>query len=70
VRISLAALEARLDPARFFRIHRSTIVNLDHVIELRHVSHGDYAVLLRDGTTLKGSRARREELELRLGFAT
>lgn len=68
VRVSLTALEERLDSRRFFRIHRSAIVNLDHVIELRHVSHGDYAVLLRDGTTLKLSRSRREELELRLGF--
>ena len=70
VRISLAALEKRLDPARFFRIHRSAIVNLDQVVELRHISHGDYSVLLRDGTALKMSRSRREELELRLGFST
>jgi DNA-binding LytR/AlgR family response regulator len=38
------------------------------VLELRHLSHGDYAVLLRDNTTLKLSRSRREELELRLGL--
>src|SRR5690606_3103905 len=62
VRISLTALEDTLDPARFFRVHRSAIVNLDHVLELRHVSHGDYAVQLRDGTVLKLSRSRREEL--------
>jgi two-component system LytT family response regulator len=68
VRVSLAALEARLDASRFFRIHRSAIVNLNQVLELRHLSHGDYAVLLRDNTTLKLSRSRREELELRLGL--
>ena len=55
-------LEARLDPARFVRIHRSTIVALDRVIELRPSAHGDHCVRLRDGTDLKLSRARRTRL--------
>jgi two-component system LytT family response regulator len=55
-------LEARLDPSRFVRIHRSTIVALDRVVELRPSAHGDHCVRLRDGTDLKLSRARRGRL--------
>ncbi|HET9625973.1 MAG TPA: LytTR family DNA-binding domain-containing protein [Kofleriaceae bacterium] len=55
-------LEARLDPQRFVRIHRSTIVALDRVVELRPSAHGDHCVRLRDGTDLKLSRARRGRL--------
>ena len=69
VRASLSALEAQLDPRAFFRIHRSAIVNVRFVRELRHLSHGDYTVLLRDGTELKLSRTRREEFEAWLGLA-
>ncbi len=66
VRESLAALEARLDPARFARIHRSAIVALDRVIELRLDDRGGCRVVLRDGTLLPLSRQKREELEARL----
>ena len=55
-------LEARLDPRRFVRIHRSAIVALDRVAELRPSAHGDHCVRLRDGTELKLSRARRGRL--------
>jgi two-component system LytT family response regulator len=55
-------LEARLDPRRFLRIHRSAIVALDRVAELRPSAHGDHCVRLRDGTELKLSRARRVRL--------
>ena len=55
----LRDLEARLDPRRFVRIHRSTIVAIDRVRELRPSAHGDHCVRLRDGTDLKLSRARR-----------
>jgi two-component system LytT family response regulator len=67
IRESLQALEARLDPARFFRLHRGTIVNLDRIRELQPFFKGEHAVLLQDGTTLKLSRSRRGELEARLG---
>ncbi|MCM2268687.1 MAG: LytTR family DNA-binding domain-containing protein [Thermoanaerobaculia bacterium] len=60
LRETMTALEGRLDPSRFVRIHRSTIVNLDRVKELRHILHGDYAVILRDGTRLTLSRGFRE----------
>jgi len=55
-------LEARLDPRRFMRIHRSAIVALDRIAELRPSAHGDHCVRLRDGTELKLSRARRSRL--------
>jgi two-component system, LytTR family, response regulator len=55
-------LEARLDPRRFVRIHRSTIVAIDRVAELRASTHGDHCVRLRDGTELKLSRSRRGRL--------
>ncbi|HUP19881.1 MAG TPA: LytTR family DNA-binding domain-containing protein [Gemmatimonadota bacterium] len=67
IRESLTSLEERLDPRRFVRIHRSTIVNLDRVKELQPWFHGAYAVVLEDGTELRLSRGRRKELERRLG---
>lgn len=69
VREKMQRLEEQLDPARFFRIHRSAIVRLDRIDTLRHAAGGDYAVRLKDGTELSVSRARREELEARLGIA-
>ena len=62
VRETLAALDAQLDPARFARIHRSVIVNIARVAEVRPVSHGDAEVLLRDGTRLAVSRTWRHRL--------
>jgi two-component system LytT family response regulator len=56
VRERIAALEERLDPARFRRIHRSAIVNLDRIRELRAREHGGYDVVLADGTHLEVSR--------------
>lgn len=69
LRESLQALELRLDPARFFRLHRSGIVNLDRVTELQPFFKGEHIVILRDGSKLKLSRGRRKELEGRLGQA-
>jgi two-component system LytT family response regulator len=66
VRESLVALEARLDPSRFARIHRSAIVSLDRVTELRIDGRGGCRVVLRDGTTLPVSRRQRDLLEARL----
>ena len=59
-------LEGRLDPAKFVRIHRSIIVNLDRIKELHPHFNGDYVVVLEDGRQLKLSRTRREHLEARL----
>jgi two-component system, LytTR family, response regulator len=62
IRESLASLEARLDPARFVRVHRSAIVAIDRVRELRTGASGESAVVLRDGTRVPVSRRRREQV--------
>jgi two-component system LytT family response regulator len=66
VRERMQALEEQLDPAQFFRIHRSAIVRLDRVDALLRGPGGDYAVRLKDGTELSVSRNKRDELEARL----
>lgn len=63
LRESLSELESKLDPEKFLRIHRSSIVNLDRVKELHQLPGAEYAVLLHDGTSLKLSRTRREHLQ-------
>jgi two-component system, LytTR family, response regulator len=62
VRESLANLEARLDPALFVRIHRSTLVNFERVRALEPLFHGSYEVVLEDGTRLTLSRRFRPNL--------
>jgi len=66
IRERMQTLEERLDPALFFRIHRSAIVRLDRIDTLLRAAGGDYAVRLKDGTELSLSRSRREELEQKL----
>lgn len=66
-RSTLAAIEAQLDPAAFVRIHRSTIVRTERIRELQPYFHGEYVVVLRDGSKLKLSRSYREKLEGALG---
>jgi len=66
LRQTMNELEAALNPERFARIHRSTIVNLDRVKEL-HPHFNEHLVILRDGTELKLSRTRKEWLEQWLG---
>ena len=66
LRETMSQLEIRLDPARFLRVHRSTIVNLDRIKELQPWFRGDYRVILRDGTELTLTRSHREKLESRL----
>jgi two-component system LytT family response regulator len=62
-------LEGRLDPAKFVRIHRSVIVNLDRIKEMQPHFNGDYIVVLVDGQQLRLSRTRREHLESRLNIS-
>jgi len=64
---SLATFASRLDPLRFIRIHRSSIVNLRSIATLERRSHGEFDVLLKDGTRLLISRNYRPNLEARLG---
>jgi two-component system LytT family response regulator len=66
LRETMSELEARLDPARFIRVHRSAIVNLDRIKELQPWFRGDYKVVLSDGTELTLTRNHREKLESRL----
>ena len=67
LRETMTAAAEELDPNRFVRIHRSRIVNLDHVREIRPRWGGDYSVLMRDGTELTMSRTYRASLQAALG---
>jgi two-component system LytT family response regulator len=67
LRETMRSLEEQLDPARFARIHRSTIVNVERIKELQPYFRGDYVVILHDGTSLKLSRGYRPRLEEALG---
>lgn len=61
-RTTMSAIEPRLDPSRFVRIHRSTIVNVDRVVELRPAFARELTVLLRDGTSLRLAAPYRDRL--------
>lgn len=67
LRSTLAALEAKLDPARFARIHRSYMVNLDQVASIEPLETGDARVHLKDKTVLPCSRRYRDTLRARIG---
>lgn len=67
LRATMKHMESSLDPRLFFRIHRSSIVNLKRIRELQPYFNGEYVVILQDGTKLKLSRSRRKKLEDRLG---
>ena len=56
LRATLESLEARLDPAQFARVHRSHVVNIDEISEIHPWFHGDYKILMRDGTEIAWSR--------------
>ena len=66
-RETMNGIEARLDPQRFVRIHRSRIVNSDRIKELQPWFNGEYVVVLQNGTRLMLSRGYREKLQERLG---
>ena len=67
LREAIGSLEAQLDPEKFMRIHRSTIVNIDRIRELQPWFHNEYRVILRDGTELMLSRSCRKKLGDLLG---
>lgn len=69
LRATLTDLETRLEPQGFARIHRSSIVNLGRIREIRKREFGDRTVVLEDGTRLKMSRTYRREVEERLAYA-
>jgi two-component system LytT family response regulator len=66
-RANLGAVASRLDPFRFVRIHRSAIVNLKSISLLERRSHGEFEIVLRDGTRLMLSRNYRADVEAMLG---
>ncbi len=66
-RSALNDLAGQLDPLRFIRIHRSTIVNIDSIVELQPISHGEFELVLKDGHRSRVSRTYRTQLEKRLG---
>jgi two-component system LytT family response regulator len=73
LRETIREMEARLDPARFVRVHRSAIVNIDRIKELQPWFRGDYRVILLDGTVLTLTKSHREKLDSQLllgSFAT
>jgi len=69
LRETITALESRLGPRQFMRVHRSTLVNVDRIKTLKPSLYGDYSILLRDGTKLTLSRGFRENVLRRLGTA-
>jgi two-component system, LytTR family, response regulator len=62
VRMTMNKLQSMLRPNLFVRIHRSTIVNIEHVRELCPLAHGDYSVLLRNGAELTLTRSYRRHV--------
>ena len=62
VRMTMGELDRRLDPARFARIHRSAIVQIDRIKDIVASWHGDFDVALRDGTMLRLSRNYRDRV--------
>ncbi len=62
-RESLAALERKLDGRRFVRVHRGHLVNVDRIREIQPWDHGDYRIVLQDGTCVNLSRRYRERLQ-------
>lgn len=67
VRDTIAAIERRLDPKSFVRVHRSTIVRLNRIAELMPDAHGDFVIRLKDGTRLDMSRTYRSNVESKFG---
>lgn len=67
LRSTIAGIESKLDPARFTRIHRSYIVNLDQVASIEPLDTGDARVHMKDGNSLPCSRRHRQQLRTRTG---
>jgi two-component system LytT family response regulator len=67
LRETISSLEEQLDPKKFLRVHRSTIVRIDSIRELQPWFHGEYHIILHNGTKLTLSRNYREQLQSVLG---
>lgn len=66
-RATLNDLASKLDPMRFVRVHRSAIVNIESILQLEPISHGEFEVVLKNGSRSRVSRTYRAQLEKRLG---
>jgi two-component system, LytTR family, response regulator len=62
LRETMSAMEGRLDPRRFMRIHRSAIVNVDRIRAIESWGKGEYLVIMNDGTQVNSSRAYRDRI--------
>ena len=62
LRETMSALEAKLDPRRFVRVHRSTIVNIDRIREIRAQTHGEHLIIIQGGQRLSLSRSYRDRV--------
>jgi len=67
VRDKMKAIEQRLDPAKFLRVHRSAIVNVDRIATMEPYFHGEYVVTMRDGARVTSSRTHSARLRKLLG---
>jgi len=67
LRETIKSVESRLDPAKFVRVHRSAIINVDRLKKLQPYFHGEYVVTLHDGTTLTSSRTYSDRLRALIG---
>lgn len=67
LRETIKNLESQLDPKKFLRINRSTLVRIDHIKELQSWFNGEHAVILQDGAQLTSSRGYREKLDTLMG---
>ncbi|HEY9403227.1 MAG TPA: response regulator [Pyrinomonadaceae bacterium] len=63
LRETMDGIESKLDPGKFLRLRRSTIVRIERIKELHHLFNGEYAVILKDGTQLSSSRRYRQNLD-------
>lgn len=66
---TLTGLVAKLDPARFLRVHRSHAVNIRLVRELRPQLHGEYSIVLFDGTEITSGRSFKSQVQQAFGLA-
>ena len=66
-RTPLTELAEKLDPARFIRVHRSAVVNIESILQLDPISHGEFEAVLKNGSRARVSRTYRALLEKRLG---
>ncbi len=66
-RAALNDLAERLDPRRFVRVHRSALVNIESIVQLEPMSHGEFEAVLKNGARTRVSRTYRALLEKRLG---